>query len=100
MRITCPCCGERDYGEFTIYGDASRRRPHIEDTDFETWYNYVYIRPNPKGRHKEFWHHTRGCGQWLVVERDTVTHEIYDVSLARDVVTLPEAPGAEAAEAK
>ncbi len=92
MRITCPCCGERDYGEFSIYGDASRQRPHIDDTDFETWYEYVFIRPNPKGRHQEFWHHIQGCRQWLVVDRDTVTHEVYGVALARDVVTLPDPP--------
>ncbi len=92
MRVTCPCCGERDYGEFNIYGDASRQRPHHDDTDFETWYEYVFIRPNPKGRHQEYWHHIQGCRQWLVVDRDTVTHEVYGVSLARDTVTLPEPP--------
>lgn len=100
MRITCPCCGERDYGEFAIYGDASRQRPHMDDTDFETWYDYVYTRPNPKGRHVEFWQHIQGCRQWLVVERDTVTHEVYGVSLARDVVTLPEPPKAQAGGAE
>ncbi len=92
MRVTCPCCGERDYGEFSIYGDASRQRPHNDDTDFEAWYEYVFLRQNPKGRHQEYWQHIQGCRQWLVVDRDTVTHEVYGVSLARDLVTLPEPP--------
>ncbi|MEM7429784.1 MAG: sarcosine oxidase subunit delta [Pseudomonadota bacterium] len=92
MRITCPLCGERDYGEFSIYGDASRQRPHNDNTDPETWYEYVFLRTNPKGRHQEYWQHIQGCRQWLVVDRDTVTHEVYNVSLARDLVTLPDAP--------
>ena len=94
MRVTCPCCGERDYGEFSIYGDASRQRPHNDDTDADTWYEYVFLRTNPKGRHMEYWQHIQGCRQWLVVDRDTVTHEVYSVSLARDLVTLPKAPRA------
>ena len=92
MRVTCPCCGERDYGEFSIYGDASRQRPHNDDTNADTWYEYVFLRDNPKGRHQEYWQHIHGCRQWLVVDRDTVTHEVYSVSLARDLVTLPKAP--------
>ncbi|MBV8909619.1 MAG: sarcosine oxidase subunit delta, partial [Gammaproteobacteria bacterium] len=27
LRITCPCCGERDEIEFRYRGDASRSRP-------------------------------------------------------------------------
>ena len=31
----------------------------------------------------EHWHHTGyGCRQWLVVERDTVSHEIFAVTAA------------------
>ena len=25
----------------------------------------------------EYWHHAAGCRRWLVVTRDTVTHEVY-----------------------
>lgn len=87
MRIDCPFCGARDSSEFQYYGDASRDRPDITDTDVERWYSYVYERDNPKGPHKEFWHHLHGCRQWLVVERDTFTHEIRSVGTARAVAT-------------
>ncbi len=79
MRITCPCCGERDYGEFSIYGDASRQRPHNDNTDFETWYEYVFLRDNTKGVILERWCHTNGCRRWFNVARDTVTYEILAV---------------------
>ena len=26
---------------------------------------------------REYWHHGGGCRAWLVVDRDTLTHEIY-----------------------
>ena len=44
--------------------------------------DYVYLRDNPAGLHKEHWHHSAGCHSWLVVTRDTVTHEIVGVELA------------------
>lgn len=85
MQINCPHCGSRDSAEFTYYGDASRARPDINDDNVERWAAYVYDRDNPRGAHKEFWHHIHGCRQWLVVERNTATHEILGVAVARDV---------------
>ena len=32
----------------------------------------------------ETWHHTNGCRMWLVIERDTMTHEIKSVRPAHD----------------
>ena len=87
MRIPCPHCGPRDSAEYSYYGDATRVRPPLGDTDAERWHGYVHERGNPKGPHKEFWHHLHGCRQWLVVERNTATHEILGVSMARDVAT-------------
>lgn len=84
MLIPCPFCGSRDSAEFTYYGDASRERPDIADENAERWAAYVYDRDNPRGPHKEFWHHLQGCRQWLVVERNTATHEIHGVEVARD----------------
>ena len=84
MRINCPHCGNRDSGEFHYFGDASRERPALTDTDVERWYAYVFERDNPKGPHQEFWMHLHGCRQWLVVERDTFTHEIKAVHKARE----------------
>lgn len=83
LRIECPCCGVRDHDEYRYEGDASVRRPAQDDPDVEAWYRYVYVRSNPKGLHKEYWQHVFGCRQWLVVERDTVTHAIRSVRLAR-----------------
>lgn len=42
----------------------------------EAWIDYVYLRDNPRGAYEEYWHHTSGCRRWLVVSRDTATHEI------------------------
>jgi sarcosine oxidase subunit delta len=86
MRIPCPYCGPRDSAEFSYGGDATRVRPDIDDADPERWLAYVYERDNPKGPHKEFWHHLHGCRQWLVVTRNTLTHEISGTAMARDAV--------------
>ena len=40
---------------------------------------------NPAGLHRELWYHEQGDRSWLVVTRDTVSHEITSVELARDV---------------
>ena len=80
--IKCPYCGDRPSEEFTTLGDASVAPPATDD--FEAWYDYVYLRDNVKGRMREYWHHGGGCRSWLVVERNTATHEIYSVTAARD----------------
>ena len=83
MRIVCPWCGPRPLSEFTYGGDAAKTRPKAPDTaGLETWMDYVYLRENPAGRHREYWHHGSGCRCWLIVTRDTVTHEIEHVALA------------------
>jgi sarcosine oxidase subunit delta len=82
LRIPCPFCGPRDHSEFTYLGDASVRRPE-EEAPLEAWYDYVYLRDNPRGRLREHWHHAQGCRQWLVVERDTLSHEIFGAEPAR-----------------
>ena len=83
IRINCPFCGERDHSEFTYAGDATKLRPAHGITDREVWLEYVYLRDNPKGPHQEYWQHAHGCRQWLIVERDTVTHEVKNVSFAK-----------------
>ncbi len=86
MLINCPYCGPRPVEEFTVKGDASPERPRSnEPSTMDDWYAYVFLRDNVKGRTKEFWHHSGGCRSWLVVERDTLTHEVYSVTPARDV---------------
>jgi heterotetrameric sarcosine oxidase delta subunit len=84
MLIDCPYCGARLSEEFTVLGDATKERPSgSAASDMQAWYDYVYIRDNPKGRHREYWQHTGGCRAWLVVERDTLTHQVYAVTAAR-----------------
>jgi sarcosine oxidase subunit delta len=46
------------------------------------YHDYVYLRDNPSGLHQEFWYHGGGCRSWLVVTRNTRTHEISDVKFA------------------
>jgi sarcosine oxidase subunit delta len=91
MRIDCPYCGMRGNEEFAYLGDATVRRPQWGETeeagphaDASAWHDYVYIRNNPAGPHKELWQHTYGCRQWLVVTRDTRSHTITAVEPARD----------------
>ena len=84
MLIRCPHCGDRISEEFTALGDATVvRRASTDPSTMDQWFDYVFIRPNPKGRHREYFQHTGGCRAWLVVERDTVTHEIFSVEDAR-----------------
>ena len=88
MIINHPHLGPRDAAEFTILGDASLlKRPdwQADDAD-DAFYEYLYLRDNPAGLHRELWFHEQGDRSWLVVTRDTMTHEVVDVALARDIV--------------
>ena len=86
MRIECPVCGERDLREFYYKGDAVALNRPDREAGVEAWDNYLHLRDNPAGRTRDLWHHEAGCGAWLVVTRDTVTHQIADVVLAQEVV--------------
>ena len=81
MRIPCPCCGLRPYSEFSYLGDASVARPRLQAEPDAAACAAVYLRPNPQGAHREYWQHVYGCRQWLLVERDTLTHTISGASL-------------------
>lgn len=82
MRITCPICGDRDRREFYYQGDAiALRRPEVDDTP-EEWDAYLHLRDNPAGVTRDLWYHETGCGAWLVVTRNTVTHAVLDAVLA------------------
>jgi sarcosine oxidase subunit delta len=84
IRINCPVCGIRDESEFTYGGDATVARPAMDETALTPWVDYVFLRDNPRGGHLEYWHHVVGCRQWLVLERDTLSHVIGACSLASD----------------
>ena len=38
---------------------------------------FKFNRKSLRGKHKELWQHISGCRQWIKVERDTSTHEIF-----------------------
>jgi methylglutamate dehydrogenase subunit B len=85
MRINCPYCGEREAHEFSYRGDATITRPDAASPEAPNAFAaYVYLRDNPAGLLREHWYHGAGCHSWLVVERDTRSHEIVSASLARE----------------
>ncbi|WP_334067828.1 sarcosine oxidase subunit delta [Nereida ignava] len=87
MIINHPLLGPRDSAEFVYLGDASlieRPNPEAEDAA-DQFHDYAYLRDNPAGELRELWFHEGGDRSWLVVTRDTRTHEIFKVELARDV---------------
>ena len=93
MIIDHPLLGPRDSAEFVYIGPASLiDRPDCPPEDIENvqtaieaQYEYAYLRDNPAGEHREIWFHEGGDRSCLVVTRNTVTHEISKVELARDV---------------
>ena len=87
MIINHPLLGPRDASEFIVLGDASLiERPDWQAEDAaEQFYQYQYLRDNPAGDHRELWYHEQGDRSWLVVTRNTLTHAVISVELARDV---------------
>ncbi len=87
MIINHPLLGPRDASEFTYLGDASLidRPDGMDESAADAFYDYAYLRDNPAGEHRELWYHEAGDRSWLVVTRNTLTHEISKVELARDV---------------
>ena len=62
--------------EFT-YGGAAVIRPDnasLEDLPGTDWDEFVYLRTNPAGSHREYWFHGAACRTWFIVMRDAVTH--------------------------
>lgn len=104
MIINHPILGPRDAAEFVYLGDASlMNRPawkgeNASEADAENalvrFHDYLYLRDNPAGTHQELWYHEQGDRSWLVITRDTVTHEITQVELARDVAKQRSQPWA------
>ncbi len=84
MRITCPYCGERDRREFYCRGAAVDLDRPAPDAGEAAWDDFVYQRENPAGPTRELWYHEGGCGAWIVVTRNTVTHEMIDAQPASE----------------
>lgn len=76
IKITCPFCGARGHKEFDYIGDGARAYPDPATASEEDWHDYVYLRDNPRGPHREIWQHVAGCRRFIAVTRDTLTHEV------------------------
>ena len=99
LLIPCPHCGDRAQVEFAYGGDATRQRPPDGAPD-EAWYEYVYLRSNPRGAHREWWLHHAGCGRWIRVTRDTATHAVLGAEPASGLARGDAAPETRAADAE
>ena len=89
MLIDHPLLGPRDASEFTYLGDASLLdRPDTagkgapDHALADRFHDYLHLRGNPAGKHRELWYHEHGDQSWLVVTRDTVSHAVVKVELA------------------
>ncbi|HEY1998396.1 sarcosine oxidase subunit delta [Paraburkholderia sp.] len=76
LLIECPWCGPRAESEFSCGGEADIARPPeaglLSDKD---WGDYLFMRKNPRGVHREQWLHTQGCRRWFKATRDTVSYQ-------------------------
>ena len=84
MRITCPICGARERREFYYQGDAVMLDRPARDAAADVWDDYLHLRDNPAGETRDLWYHEGGCGAWIVVTRNTVSHEVIATALAAD----------------
>ena len=85
MRLLCPICGERDHREFYYQGAAVMLERPDPGADAAVWDDYLHLRANVPGGHDELWSHDAGCGAWLKVTRNTITHDVSAAVLASEV---------------
>jgi sarcosine oxidase subunit delta len=78
LLVTCPYCGPRAESEFNCGGEADIARPFATETlSDREWGDYLFMRHNPRGLHREQWVHTHGCRRWFIAERDTHTYAFH-----------------------
>ncbi|GIX13805.1 MAG: sarcosine oxidase subunit delta [Paracoccaceae bacterium] len=94
MLIPCPLCGARDSREFVPWGDAAlMRRPDPGAPGAAAaFHDWLHLRDNPAGPIRELWLHEAGCGAFLLVCRDSVTHRVTGARLAADRAEGDDAP--------
>ncbi len=75
LLIKCPYCAEaRPELEFHYAGEAHIARPLEPATlSDEQWAEFLYMRSNKRGPHRERWRHLHGCGRFFNAVRDTLT---------------------------
>ena len=72
----CPFCGLRAETECHFGAEAGKTRPEpAADVSAADWARYLHAKKNPKGPAREIWVHET-CGEFFLLERDTVTHEV------------------------
>ena len=77
LLIPCPYCGSRSELEFSYGGEAHLTRPTASSQPSEAeWAAFQYERSNVKGPPSERWRHSRGCGRFFNMVRDTTTDQI------------------------
>ncbi|WP_404366735.1 sarcosine oxidase subunit delta [Sphingomonas sp. MMS24-J45] len=78
LQIDCPLCGPRAQVEF-VYERTLDSIVTLDMTAEETVAR-LYARTNPRGVDSELWRHSFGCRQWIVLERDRISHAIVSVA--------------------
>ena len=76
MRIPCPICGSRDRREFYYYGTEDYLNRPTDQGTVDDLDNHLFLRDNPAGITRDVWYHEMGCTAWLIVTRNTITHEV------------------------
>ena len=76
MRIPCPLCGSRDRREFYYYGSEDYLNRPTDQGTVDDLDNHLFLRDNPAGVTRDVWYHEMGCTSWLIVTRNTITHEV------------------------
>ena len=84
MRLNCPLCGPRDRREFYYSGSEDYLNRPGADAPAEAWDDMLHLRTNPAGETRDLWYHEGGCGSWLLVTRNTVSHAILGVERIAD----------------
>lgn len=77
LLIPCPHCGPRNQEEFA-YERSVDSLVRLDDAPGVAM-AALYARANLRGEDHEIWVHAQGCGQWLRLTRDRVTHAFRDV---------------------
>ena len=84
--VPCPFCGPRAETEF-VYGRVAEGVAPAEMGEASAEMERIFIRTNPKGPQRELWQHVSGCRAWIVLTRNTQTHEITKSEPARKVAS-------------
>ena len=83
LLIPCPWCGDRSETEFRCGGERKGPRPDAALHTDQEWIDYLCRSNNKQGELEEIWCHEKGCGEWFLLRRNTLTHKLE--SLASDL---------------